>query len=106
MIAILAVLAPAAVAAGKDAPPQPQPVRAWLGTFAPAQAAAPCADCKGPRVVARAGTVRLLPPADGSAVPTEGDVVIASPLLGLAVHGRIDAGRVPIGFFAFDQRDS
>jgi hypothetical protein len=100
---LLAVLAPAAVAAGKDAPVAAP--KAWLGTFAPASKVTPCDDCKAPRVVPRAGSVRVLPPADGGA-PPEGDVVIASPLLGLAVHGRVDAGRVAMEYFAFDQRDS
>ncbi len=97
-LALLAVLAAPAAAA-------PASFKAWLGTFEPAQRVESCSDCKAPRVVPRPGTVRVLPPADG-APPPDGDVVIASPLLGLVVHGRVDGGRVAMPYFAFDQRDS
>jgi hypothetical protein len=79
-------------------------VAAWLGTFVPAQPVPACSECKGPSVVARAGAVRLLPPADGA--PPTGEVTIASPLLGVVVPGRVDQGQVALPFFAFDQRDS
>ena len=76
----------------------------WLGTFQPAQPAQACADCKTPTPEPRAGSVRVLPPADGDA--PSGEVVIASPLLGLAVPGKIDSGRVQLAFFPYDRRDS
>lgn len=76
---------------------------AWLGTFVPADPATSCGDCKGPHVVARAGTVRVLPPAEGAA--PEGDVTIASPLLGLVVPGHVDHGKVDLAFFPLDTRD-
>ncbi len=79
-------------------------ITAWLGTFVPGEPGTPCTDCKAPKVVARAGAVRVLPPADGAA--PDGAVMVASPLLGIFVPGKIDHGQVAIPFFTLDQRDS
>jgi hypothetical protein len=76
----------------------------WLGTFAPVDKAPACADCKAPSPLPRAGSVRVLPPPDG-AMPA-GEVVIASPLLGLVVPGKVDAGKIALAFFPYDRRDS
>ncbi len=76
----------------------------WLGTFQPAQPASACSDCKGPTPAPTAGSVRVLSEADGK--PPEGAVVVTSPLLGLAVPGKIDGGRVQLAFFPYDRRDS
>ncbi len=76
----------------------------WLGTFQPAQHAEACSDCKEPAPAPTAGSVRVLPPADGT-LPS-GEVVIASPLLGLVVPGKVDAGRVALAYFPYDRRDS
>jgi len=76
---------------------------AWLGTFVPTQPAPACTDCKAPKVTASAGAVRVLQPADGAA--PDGDVVVASPLLGLVVPAKIDHGQIALGFFPLDLRD-
>jgi hypothetical protein len=97
LIVTLAVLVPTAAAAAPVS-------KAWLGTFEPAERAPACSDCKGPHVVPRTGAVRVLPPGEGAA--PEGEVVIASPLLGLVVRGKVDGGRIALPFFAYDERDS
>jgi hypothetical protein len=79
-------------------------IAAWLGTYIPAQHEKPCDDCKAPRVVASAGSVRVLPSGDGP--PPDGKVIVASPLLGLVVPGTIDKGTIQIAFFTLDTRDS
>jgi len=69
----------------------------------PAQPAPPCTDCKAPKVVASAGSVRVLPPGEGA--PPSGDVLVASPLLGLVVPGKIADGQIAVGFFPLDTRE-
>jgi hypothetical protein len=48
--------------------------------------------------------VRVLPPGEGDP-PAEGEVVVASPLVGLALHGKLAAGKVALPWFAVDTRD-
>src|SRR5580704_4519019 len=98
-VAVVATL----LAATALAAPPPAP-RAWLGTFEPATTVATCADCKDARVVPSAGSVRVLPPGEGDP-PADGDVVVVSPLVGLALPAKLAAGKIALSWFAIDTRE-
>jgi hypothetical protein len=103
-VAAAAHAAPSAPAPAKPTA-KPTPTRPYLGTFEPAAALTPCADCRTAQVVPSAGSVRVLPPGVG-VPPANGDVVIASPLVGLALHATLTAGKIALPWFAVDTRDS
>jgi hypothetical protein len=93
----------AGISSGALAAP-PRPLHAWLGTFEPTTVVPVCEDCKEARVVPSVGSVRVLPPGDG-APPADGEVVVVSPLVGLALHAKLAAGKIALPWFAVDTRE-
>lgn len=63
-----------------------------------------CTDCKEARVVPSVGSVRVLPPGEGDP-PSDGDVVVVSPRVGLALPAKVAAGRIALPWFALDTRE-
>ena len=99
-LGLLVAVAPLVAAAGT-----PKPVQAWIGTFAPREPVATCAECTTQKIVPRAGLVRVLTPSEGAA-PTTGEVVIVNPMLGVVARGAIANGQVAVAWFNYDLRDS
>jgi len=87
------------------APASAAPPQVWLGTFQPGAPVTRCADCAKRKIQPVAGSVRVLTPGDGSALPT-GDVVIVSPLLGVVATGKVEHGSIAVAWFNYDLRDS
>jgi hypothetical protein len=77
------------------------PPHAWLGTFTPEvePGVSPTRE-----VVARAGVVTVLTPADGSPVPT-GDVAVVQPLLGMNIATTLTDRRAKLALFGVDRRE-
>ena len=102
--ALRALVVASIASVASAAPATPQGAHAWLGTFEPTTALPPCADCAAARVVQSVGSVRVLPPGEGDPAP-DGDVIVASPFVGLALRAKLASGKIALPWFALDTRD-